>query len=144
MDENIFDIYDSIEEIIELPTEIDDINTYKEELLGVLEEVGITIADRLIVDSLCNFHKRRIDSTIICAYEVPQVTAVSQHNVEQLQQQQEQNPKWMTDTLTRESVEQRSEDWYKQAANMVTASEFCNILKPGRTRGRIVLSKVNL
>jgi len=152
MQTDIFDIYEALEDVIELPQELDDINTYREELLGVLEHVGMTMIDTLIVDSLCNFHKNRIEGTIHNVENVDEILHTEPMHTEPIQELSQPiellkeyppNPKWMTEVLTRDSVEQRSEDWYKQAANMVTASEFCSILKPGRTRGRVVLSKVN-
>lgn len=39
-------------------------------------------------------------------------------------------------------IEQRSDEWYKQAQEYLTASQFSDILTNGRTRGKLVLSKV--
>lgn len=38
-------------------------------------------------------------------------------------------------------VEQRTANWYAEAANILSASQFSTILKGGRTRGQLVLDK---
>jgi hypothetical protein len=38
-------------------------------------------------------------------------------------------------------VEQRTANWYAEAANIISASQFSTILKSGRTRGQLVLDK---
>lgn len=38
-------------------------------------------------------------------------------------------------------VTQRTADWYAEAANLLSASQFSTILKGGRTRGQLVLDK---
>ena len=43
--------------------------------------------------------------------------------------------------LNRPQVEQRTENWYMEAANLLSASQFSTILKSGRTRGQLVLDK---
>lgn len=43
--------------------------------------------------------------------------------------------------LNRPQVEQRTENWYHEAAHMLTASQFSTILRPGLTRARLVMEK---
>jgi hypothetical protein len=43
--------------------------------------------------------------------------------------------------LASHQVEQRTHQWYMDAANLLTASQFSTILKAGRTRGQLVLDK---
>lgn len=43
----------------------------------------------------------------------------------------------------RNQVAQRTDEWYKQASTVITASEFSSILKTGRTRGHLVLKKAH-
>jgi hypothetical protein len=43
--------------------------------------------------------------------------------------------------LNRPQVEQRTENWYLEAAHMLTASQFSTILRPGLTRARLVMDK---
>lgn len=43
--------------------------------------------------------------------------------------------------LNQRQSEQRSEAWYSEMANLLTASELGTIFKPGRTRGQLVLAK---
>lgn len=45
--------------------------------------------------------------------------------------------------LNHPQVEQRTHEWYMEAANLLTASQFAKILKPGRTRGQLVLEKAS-
>jgi putative phage-type endonuclease len=129
---NIFDIYETLEDFIELPGTLDDLPAYREEYLEVLERTGYTIEDVIILNSLIEFHKKRIE-----------MNGLNEINIELEDTQETEGPEWLKDIFKRESIEQRTEDWYKQAATMITASEFNTILKPGRTRGHIVLSKVN-
>lgn len=43
--------------------------------------------------------------------------------------------------LQQKQVEQRTEAWYLEVRDLLTASEVGQILKPGRTRGQLVLAK---
>ena len=45
--------------------------------------------------------------------------------------------------LQQKQVEQRTEAWYLEARDLLTASEIGQILKPGRTRGQLVLTKAS-
>ena len=47
--------------------------------------------------------------------------------------------KWL---LTAPQVEQRTAEWYSETRNMLTASEIATVFKAGRTRGSLVMSKV--
>jgi hypothetical protein len=46
--------------------------------------------------------------------------------------------------LNAPQIEQRTEAWYLDAMGLLSASQFNCILKPGRTRGQIVLQKASL
>ena len=114
-------LYILFEENIPPPEGIDDLHNYKCSLYEYISTFDHDIYDTVIIESLLEFHKRRLEQ--------------SEDIVT--------NNEWMEEIFKRGSVEQRTEDWYKQTQNVLTASEFNQILKPGRTRGRIVLSKVN-
>jgi hypothetical protein len=43
--------------------------------------------------------------------------------------------------LLKPQVEQRTAAWYTEAVGLLSASQFSQILKPGRTRGQVVLQK---
>jgi len=45
--------------------------------------------------------------------------------------------------LTQPQVEQRTDAWYLEAQNMITASQFSIILQDGLTRGRLVVEKAS-
>ena len=45
--------------------------------------------------------------------------------------------------LQQKQVEQRTEAWYLEARDLLTASEIGQIMKPGRTRGQLVLTKAS-
>jgi hypothetical protein len=45
--------------------------------------------------------------------------------------------------LEKPQIEQRTEEWYQEAATLLSASQFSTILKSGRTRGQLVLQKVS-
>lgn len=46
--------------------------------------------------------------------------------------------KWL---LTVAQVEQRTQEWYEETKNILTASEVATVFKTGRTRGSLVVSK---
>jgi putative phage-type endonuclease len=52
---------------------------------------------------------------------------------------QDDSWKWL---LTVKQIEQRSEEWYSETKNLITASEIAAIWKGPRTRASLVLSKV--
>ena len=41
-------------------------------------------------------------------------------------------------------VEQRTENWYKESLLILSGSQYATILKPGRTRGQLVLEKAGI
>jgi len=41
-------------------------------------------------------------------------------------------------------VEQRTENWYKESLTILSGSQYATILKPGRTRGQLVLEKAGI
>jgi len=45
--------------------------------------------------------------------------------------------------LNQPQVEQRTDAWYSEAQNMITASQFAIILQDGLTRGRLVMEKAS-
>ena len=45
--------------------------------------------------------------------------------------------------LIQPQVEQRTDAWYTEAQNMITASQFATILQDGLTRGRLVMEKAS-
>jgi hypothetical protein len=45
--------------------------------------------------------------------------------------------------LLKPQVEQRTAAWYTEAVGLLSASQFSTILKPGRTRGQLVLQKAH-
>ena len=47
--------------------------------------------------------------------------------------------KWLLDV---KQVEQRTEEWYSETRNILTASEVSSVFKGGRTRGALVMSKL--
>jgi putative phage-type endonuclease len=49
------------------------------------------------------------------------------------------NWKWL---LTAKQIEQRTEEWYSETKNLITASEIASIWKGPRTRAALVMSKV--
>lgn len=52
--------------------------------------------------------------------------------------EQDDSWKWL---LTVAQVEQRTQAWYEETKNILTASEIATIFKTGRTRGSLVVSK---
>lgn len=45
--------------------------------------------------------------------------------------------------MTKNQVEQRSEQWYEEMKHMLTASEFSNLFESERMRGTFIMSKIN-
>lgn len=54
----------------------------------------------------------------------------------------EQRKKIVEGIFEKHQVEQRSEKWYEDMQHMITASEFSKLFESPRTRGQMVLSKV--
>jgi hypothetical protein len=50
---------------------------------------------------------------------------------------------WIEYTLNAPQVEQRTEEWYKQARTILTASEIWTLMKSPRERGLLVMSKAS-
>ncbi len=76
------------------------------------------------------------------------------HNVYEQFLEKAMNPEWTKRSLedkkaqietlcNRPQVAQRTDEWYKQTANVLTASEFSNLFGSARQRANLVSSKVN-
>lgn len=77
------------------------------------------------------------------------------HNIYEQFLEKAVNPEWTRKTIeerkaqiailcARPQVEQRSEAWYKQTANVLTASEFSTLFSSARQRGNLIQTKVNM
>lgn len=55
----------------------------------------------------------------------------------------EQREDCVLQLLSAVQTEQRTQQWYLDAANLLTASQFHTILRPGLTRGRLVVEKAS-
>ncbi len=76
------------------------------------------------------------------------------HNVFETFLENAVNPEWRKKSLdekralierlcNRPQVAQRTDEWYKQTANVLTASEFSNLFGSARQRANLIASKVN-
>lgn len=86
-------------------------------------------------------HGEEILSTLLTSYgHLARLVAAKQY---------ESTASWTTEQRTAalarlcnaHQIEQRTQQWYVDAMNLLTASQFGTILKPGRTRGQLVLDK---
>jgi putative phage-type endonuclease len=120
-----------------IPKNIDELDTYKYNIYEYVKSIDYDILDTIMIESLIEFNKRRFNQ------KMKECIQENEMDIDNLIQTKHLENEWMDEIFKRGSVEQRTDDWYKQAQNMLTASEFNQIIKQGRTRGRIVLSKVN-
>ncbi len=82
-------------------------------------------------------------STFLASYEhLYHLVAEKQHSALSLWSVSQRLANIQT-LLNRPQVEQRTENWYMEAANLLSASQFSTILKSGRTRGQLVLDKAS-
>lgn len=82
-------------------------------------------------------------STLLNSYEeLARLVAIKQYETT-VNWTTEQRNLTMTRLCDAHQIEQRTQQWYLDAMNLLTASQFSTILKAGRTRGQLVLEKAS-
>jgi putative phage-type endonuclease len=125
----------------------DNHNNYMEELLDELAFVEQFVLESL--EAPLKAWRRYLGST----YDDPLVKLLvdgwmlcsTAAATAQAQAQVQENPLWVKYTLSAPQIEQRTEAWYAQTLNVLTASEIWTVLKPSaatRERALLVMSKV--
>lgn len=120
----------SVEHLWPTPRDVSEIAMYRREFELALMEARLTqMIDHPIIEAVLDsweyHHNERLAGAV--ALETPTSFAQRDTAIQAL--------------IARQSVEQRTPEWYAQAARVLTASEFATILRPTRQRALLAHSK---
>jgi putative phage-type endonuclease len=125
---NICDFLDAVEEIYPIPSHTDLLQTWEEDVreywFDCLGPEGPSLKEQQMFESVIAFRKVFHSEALFKEADTLQI---------------EKSWEWL---LTTTQVEQRTESWYREKENMLTASEIAQIWSGPLTRARLIKSKV--
>ncbi len=120
-----------VEHIIPAPLDSTEIRTYRRDFELVLQQARYgTMLDHPIVEAILDSWEWHHAERLKAAASLSPPSAPTSNRDAVIQA-----------LIARQSVEQRTPEWYAQAARVLTASEFATILRPTRQRALLAHSK---
>jgi putative phage-type endonuclease len=125
---NICDFLDAVEDIYPIPSHTDLLKSWEEDVreywVDCLGSEGPSLQEQQMFESIISFRKAFHSAAMFKEAETIQETNTWE---------------WL---LTTTQVEQRTDSWYREKENLLTASEIAQIWSGPLTRARLIKSKV--